>query len=148
MKHSTPPSPPQSVLFLCTANSCRSQMAEGFARGIAPPAIRVYSAGIAPAGVNPTAIRVMREVEVDITNQISKGISQLPLEAIDTVITLCDYANQYCPSFPLPVRRLHWPIKDPVGARGTEEAVQNAFRTPLDEIQAKIKMFFEDLRSD
>lgn len=129
---------PRALLFLCTGNSCRSQIAEGFARRILPRDIEVYSAGIAPAGVNPWTIRIMEEDGIDIRDQKSKGLSGVPVERIDTVITLCGHAEAYCPSFPGPVTRHHWPIDDPVGTRGTEEQILKAFRKARDEIKARI----------
>ena len=148
MKGSSVPSPPKAILFVCTANSCRSQMAEGFARVMAPAGIQIYSAGVSPVGVNSIAIQVMREAGVDIRSQTSKGISAIPIDKIDTVITLCDYAARYCPSFPKAVESHHWPIDDPVGVRGTDEKVLYAFRTARDEIGNRIKAFFERLGSD
>lgn len=133
---------PRAVLFLCTGNSCRSQMAEGFARIMAPAGIEVYSAGIAPVGVNPLAVKVMTEAGVDIRSQASKGLSATPLDKIDTVITLCDYAEEYCPTFPRPVKRYHWPVDDPVRARGTDEEILNTFRKARDEIRTRVGDFF------
>jgi arsenate reductase (thioredoxin) len=148
MKRPSSQSQPQAILFLCTGNSCRSQMAEGFARPMAPPGTQIYSAGVSPVGVNPFAIKVMREAGVDIRSQTSKGISAIPVDKIDTVITLCDHAARYCPSFPKPVVNHHWPIDDPIRARGTEEEVLRAFRTARDEIRNHIQSFFKHLGSD
>jgi arsenate reductase (thioredoxin) len=148
MKHSSTPSQPKVILFLCTGNSCRSQMAEGFARIMAPAATQIYSAGVSPVGVNPFAVKVMEEIGVDIQSQTSKGISAVPVDKINTIITLCGHAARYCPSFPKSVESHHWPIDDPVRARGTDEEVLRAFRTARDEIQNRIKTFFERLGSD
>ena len=133
---------PKAVLFLCTGNSCRSQMAEGFARIMAPAGIEVYSAGVAPVGVNPWTVQVMTEAGVDIRSQASKGLSAIPLDKIDAVITLCGYAEEYCPTFPGPVKRHHWPIDDPVRARGTDEEILNTFRKARDEIRNRVSDFF------
>ena len=133
---------PQAVLFLCTGNSCRSQMAEGFARIMAPAGIEIYSAGVAPVGVNPRTVKVMSEAGVDIRSQASKGLSAIPLDKIDAVITLCGHAEEYCPTFPRSVKRYHWPIDDPVRARGTDEEISNTFRKARDEIRNRVSDFF------
>ena len=118
-------------------------MAEGFARVMAPAATQIYSAGVSPVGVNPFSVKVMREIGVDIRSQASKGISAIPVDKINTVITLCDHAARYCPSFPKPVESHYWPIDDPIKVRGTDEEVLHAFRTARDEIRNRIKIFFE-----
>ena len=107
----------KGVLFLCVANSARSQMAEGLARAVAPRDVEIYSAGSAPAGVNPFAREVMQEVGIDISSQRSKSIEEIPAEHIGTVVTLC--AEEVCPVFPGKVRRLEWPLQDPAAARGS-----------------------------
>lgn len=132
------------ILFLCTGNSCRSQMAEGFARVIVPEGGTVYSAGISPAGVHPLAIKVMAEIEIDISGQSSKGISAIPMNQIDAVITLCDHANRVCPSFPGSVERFHFPIDDPIRVRGSDDEVLQAFRTARDKIQSRLSGFFQN----
>ena len=100
-----------SVLFLCVANSARSQLAEGLARRLAPPGTRVYSAGSEPGVINPLAVRALGEVGVDASGQRSKGLDAIPLDEIDLVVTLC--AEEVCPLFPRPVRKLHWPLPGP-----------------------------------
>jgi arsenate reductase len=101
------------VLFLCVANSARSQIAEGLARARFGDRVRVQSAGSAPTQVNPLAIEAMREVGIDISTHASKGVADIDANAIDLVVTLC--ADEVCPVFPRPVRRAHWPIADPAG---------------------------------
>ncbi len=128
--------PKRSVLFLCVANSARSQMAEGLARSLTPEGFGVYSAGSMPAVVNPYAVRVMRELGIDISDQLSKGLGQVPLDEIDTVITLC--AEEVCPVFPGEVQRLHWPCRDPAAASGSDEARLASFRRVRDVIRAKL----------
>lgn len=103
-----------TLLFLCVANSARSQMAEGLARSILGPEASVTSAGSAPSRVNPLAIEAMAELGIDISGQASKGVEEVPLDEVDTVITLC--AEEVCPVLPGTVRRLHWPIADPAAA--------------------------------
>ena len=134
------------VLFLCTGNSCRSQMAEGFGRTLGEGTIEAFSAGFMPAGVNPYAIRVMAEVGVDIKGQSSKSATMKTMEGMDIIITLCDNAAAFCPATPPGIKRLHWPINDPVGTVGTDEEIMAAFRVARDEIRGKVEKFIEGLR--
>jgi len=134
------------VMFLCTGNSCRSQMAEGFARHIGSGVVEAHSAGLIPAGVNPYAVRVMAEAGVDITGQSSKAADTELMEVMDVIITLCGHAEATCPATPPSVRRLHWPVDDPVGAVGTDEEVMAAFRRARDEIREKVERFVNGLR--
>ncbi len=133
------------VMFLCTANSCRSQMAEGLARELGRGKIEAYSAGLMPVDVQPRAISVMKEIGIDISMQRPKVIDDRTLGTMDLVITLCDLADHYCPVTPAGVRRLHWPIRDPVGTRGPEEKVMADFRRARDEIREKIVALIESL---
>ncbi len=133
------------VMFLCTANSCRSQMAEGWARELAKALIEPYSAGLMAAGVHPRAAAVMREVGIDISGQKSKEIDRNLLMEMDVVITLCGHAEASCPLTPANIRRLHWPIEDPVGTRGTEEAIMKDFRRARDEIRDRITIFIREI---
>ena len=135
----------KKIMFLCTANSCRSQMAEGFARELGKGIIEPYSAGLSPAGVNPNAVRVMKEIGIDISNQKSKAIDETLLNTMDIIITLCGRAEASCPMTPPGIRRIHWPIEDPVGAIGTEEEIMKAFRKARDEIKTKIQDLIKDL---
>ena len=107
------------VMFLCTGNSCRSQMAEGLARELGKGVLEPYSAGLMAAGVLPRAIAVMKEIGIDISGRKSKTIDERLLKNMDVVVTLCDNAAEACPWTPPEIKRLHWPIKDPVGTRGT-----------------------------
>ena len=129
------------VMFLCTGNSCRSQMAEGLARELGKGVLEPYSAGLMAAGVHPRAITVMKEIGIDISGQRSKTIDEQLLRTVDMVITLCDNAAEACPWTPPEIKRLHWPIKDPVGTRGTEKEVMEEFRRARDEIKGKIQDF-------
>lgn len=129
------------VLFVCTGNSCRSQMAEGFLREIAGERFEASSAGANPTRVNPIAIRVMAEVGTDIANQRSKSIDELLDERFDYVITVCDRARESCPIFPGPAKRLHWSLDDPAAAEGSEQERLEVFRRTRDEIAAKIREF-------
>jgi arsenate reductase len=128
------------VLILCTGNSCRSHMAEGILRAAAGNCFEVHSAGSHPAGyVHPRAIEVMREIGIDISSHHSKPLEPFLEEDIDTVITVCDNANEACPVFPGEVNRYHWSFEDPAHATGSDEAVLNQFRT----IRDQIKLVFE-----
>ncbi len=126
------------LYFLCTGNSCRSQMAEGFARSLGGARLEVASAGIEPSTVNPRAIAVMREVGVNISGHTSKGIDPELLRRADVVITLCGDANDRCPSVPSAARRLHWDLPDPARAAGTEAEVLAVFRSVRDDIKRRV----------
>jgi arsenate reductase (thioredoxin) len=128
-----------SILFLCTANSCRSQMAEGFAHHLAPKRIMVYSAGTEPKVVHPLAIKVMKEIGIDISHQASKSLEAIPKEKIDLVVTLCGEAAESCPTFPKETDRLHWPVRDPALVAGDEEDRLKVFRNVRDEIRTRVK---------
>jgi arsenate reductase len=128
------------VMFLCTGNTCRSQMAEGFARELGKDLIEAYSAGLMPAGVvHPRAVTVMTEAGIDISSQKSKAIDTGLLEKMDIVVTLCGNAEASCPMTPPAIKRMHWPIDDPVAAVGTEEEVMKEFRKARDEIKGKMR---------
>lgn len=133
---------PKNIVFLCTANSCRSQMAEGFARRLAPAGTAIYSAGTDPKGVHPHAVKVMREAGIDISNQASKRIEEIPLERADVVITLCGEAAESCPAPSRNVEHLHWPLPDPASAQGDEETVLGAFRIVRDDIRLRVQQLF------
>ena len=134
---------PRRVLFLCTGNSCRSQMAEGLLRRLTGPDIESLSAGARPSGyVHPLAVEVMGELEIDISAQLSKSIDDfLPPVGIppDVVISVCDNAADQCPVFPGGgVQRLHWPFDDPADATGTDDQKREVFRRVRDEIRETI----------
>jgi len=134
--------PAKTILFLCTANSCRSQMAEGFARRLAPESVQVYSAGTEPKEIHTLAIKVMREIGVDISHQRSKGVEQVPTEKIDLVVTLCGEAQEICPTLSKKTQYLHWPLSDPALVTGAEEHVLRAFRNVRDEIRMRVAELF------
>src|SRR5713101_2243020 len=133
----------KQVLFLCTGNSARSQMAEGLLRHLAGDRFEVFSAGVAPSFVRPQAIEVMNEIGIDISQHRSKSVDEFLDEQLDYVITVCDHANERCPFFPGAVKRIHWSIDDPV-APGGEEAQLTAFCRARDELQERIRAFIED----
>jgi len=134
------------VIFLCTGNSCRSQMAEGFARAYGKGVIDPYSAGLAPSGINPNAVRVMAELGIDISGQCSDAIDVELLDSMDMVVTLCGHANEACPVTPTHIKRLHWPVDDPAGASGTEDEVLAEFRRVRDDVGRRVKELVEELR--
>lgn len=125
-----------TVLILCTGNSCRSHMAEGFLNRAAGDILDVQSAGSKPAGfVHPLAIRVMREAGIDISQHRSKHLNEFMDKKIETVITVCGNADEACPVFPGQVNRHHWGFIDPAHAQGSEAEVLDVFRRVRDEIQ-------------
>jgi arsenate reductase len=128
-----------NVLFLCVANSARSQMAEGLAHRILGAKARVSSAGSRPSRVNPYAIEVMAEIGIDIGGHTSKSVEAIDRSGIDVVVTLC--AEEVCPVFPGKVRRLHWPIADPASADPSLAADDHRarFRAARDALEARIR---------
>ena len=131
----------QRVLFLCTGNSCRSQMAEGFLREFGGDAFEVASAGVDPTRINPLAIRVMAEAAVDISEQYSKSADEMTAQHFDYVITVCDRAREACPIFPRAAHSLHWSFEDPAEATGAEDDRLIVFRRVRDEISAQVREF-------
>ena len=132
---------PTGVLFLCVANSARSQMAEGLARSVAPKGREIYSAGSAPTHLNPFVREVMQELGIEISSHRSKAIDEIPPDRIGTVITLC--AEEVCPVYPGNVQRFHWPFEDPAAATGSDEEIRQEFRRVRDQIRGKIGEFFD-----
>jgi arsenate reductase len=133
------------IYFICTGNSARSQMAEGFARSILGERFTIRSGGLEPSVVNPYAIRVMAEVGVDISDQFSKPIDVGALQQAHVVVTLCGDAEERCPVVPASVRRLHWPLPDPAKQGGSEEERLNAFREVRDRIHQYVTELSEEL---
>jgi arsenate reductase len=129
----------KKVLFLCTENSCRSQMAEGILGHLRDNEFEVFSAGVRPSVVNPIAIKVMAEIGIDISGQRSKSVDEFQGISFDFVITTCDAARETCPFFPGKARHLHWSFNDPAAVRGSEEEILSAFRKVRDEIKSRIQ---------
>jgi len=127
------------ILFLCTGNSCRSQMAEGWVRHFAGDEFQVESAGIEAHGQNPRAISVMAEVGVDISGQESTVVTEEMLRRADVVVTVCGHAEEMCPALPPSVRRIHWPLTDPARATGSEEEIMAEFRATRDEVEQRVR---------
>ncbi len=126
------------VLFVCTGNSCRSQMAEGWLRALSPGCIAANSAGISPHGQNPHAIAVMAEAGVDISRQSSKELTLDHLRWADLVITVCGDAEETCPLLPPGTRKEHWPLTDPAKASGSEDEILAVFRASRDDIRNRV----------
>ena len=129
------------VLFLCTGNSCRSQMAEGFLRAYGGDLFEAHSAGVDPSSVNPLAVQVMREVGIDMSGQRSKSVSEYLGQHFPVVITVCDNAKQRCPIFPGVCKREHWPLPDPADAIGTEQERLSVFRSVRDAVAERVRGF-------
>ena len=132
---------PRHILFLCVANSARSQMADGIARSLAPQGVKVSSAGSSPASVRPQAIHVLKEIGIGISGHRSKGLDSIDAGSVDAVITLC--AEEVCPVFLGRAHRVHWGLPDPAGVTGTEETRLNAFRAVRDELRRRLEVLFE-----
>jgi arsenate reductase len=130
------------VLFLCTGNSARSQMAEGYLRSVAGERFDVMSAGIEPKGLNPFAVQAMREAGVAISGQRSKDVTEFLGTPVQYVVTVCSNAREKCPVFPATVKFMHWDLDDPAEVHGTDETKLAAFRKVRDEIFAHIEQEF------
>ncbi len=133
------------IYFLCTGNSCRSQMAEGWARILGGDRVEVHSAGVEAHGLNPRAVDAMREAGVDIGGQTSKVVDPALLNRADYVITLCGDARDACPVTPPHVHRLHWGFPDPARATGSEDDIREEFRKVRDGIRERVQEFLRDL---
>lgn len=130
---------PRRILFVCTGNSARSQMAEAFARHLSGGRIEAASAGTEPRGLNPYAVEVMRERGIDISGHTSKPFSEAVARRMDAVITVCGDAEARCPVLPPEVQRLHWPLPDPARTGGSREEALAVFRASRDEIEARVR---------
>ena len=130
------------VLFLCTGNSARSQMAEGYLRHVAGDRYEVLSAGVSPKGMNPLAVEAMREIGIDISQQRSKDVREYLGAAIQYVVTVCDNAKEHCPIFPGTFKFLHWSLKDPADFPGTDAEKLHVFRHVRNLIAEQIEKEF------
>jgi arsenate reductase len=137
----------KKVLFICTKNSARSQMAEGLINHDLAGKVQAFSAGIEPSSVNPLAIAVMMELGIDISRHRSKSIDEFVNEKFDFVITLCDHAAESCPIFFGGVQRIHMGFPNPTAASGSEEDRLAAFRQVRDQIRARLVEFLSDQKS-
>jgi arsenate reductase len=131
--------PAQRVLFLCTHNSARSQMAEGLLRRLGGDRFEAHSAGTEATGVRPLAIQAMAELGIDISKQTSKTLDPYVDQGFDYVVTVCDDANESCPIFPNATHRLHWSLPDPSKATGNEAERLAVYRKVRDELRARIQ---------
>lgn len=136
-------SKPLNLLFLCTGNSCRSQMAEGFARALGGGGVMVRSAGIEAHGKNPRAIAAMEELGIDISSQESTQLTPAMLDEVDVIVTVCGDADERCPALPPGTRRVHWPLPDPARVQGSEEEITDFFRRVRDEIRRRVSALLE-----
>lgn len=132
-----------NILFLCVANSARSQMAEGLARKIFGPKHTIQSAGAGASHVNRYAVEVMKEIGIDISGHTSKSVNSLDLSGFDLVITLC--AEDVCPVMPAKTKKLHWPIQDPSAKGYTEEKQLEGFREGRDKIQKMLQDYYKEI---
>ena len=130
---------PFNILFLCTGNSYRSQMAEGWAKWVGKLLFEIQSAGIETHGKNPRAIAVMQEAGIDISKQESSKVSDQMLEDADLVVTVCGHADEHFPVLPAGTKKEHWPLDDPAKAQGSEEAIMDQFRASRDDIEQRVK---------
>ena len=138
------------LMFLCTGNSCRSQMAEGWARTLGERNgehwLEVQSAGIEAHGKNPRAITVMQEAGIDISGQESTRVTDDMLEQTDLVVTVCGHADEHCPVLPAGTRKIHWPLEDPAKAQGSEDEVMEFFRNSRDDIRSRVETLLSALK--
>ncbi len=132
-----------NILVLCTGNSCRSQMAEGWLRHFAKERAQIYSAGIETHGVNPKAIIFMKEADIDISSHTSNNVNEYLKIPFDFIITVCDHAKENCPYIPSNAKRFHHDFSDPSKVKGSEEEIANAFRKTRDEIKEYCQKFIE-----
>lgn len=131
------------VLFLCTGNSCRSQMGEGLLRHMAGDRFEVFSAGVEPSRIHPMSILVMDELGIDIRGQSSDDVNDYLDSGIDIVISVCDHAAQTCPTFPGDVERIHWSLKDPFHGWDVDESKLPDYRATRDDLKTRIQEFLD-----
>ena len=140
--------PYKGILFVCRGNAVRSQMGEGLMRAMAPKDVFVWSAGYMPIGVLSESIAVMQEIGIDISHHTSKSITDVPLEDVDLVITLCGGKDDICPHVPGDMRRLHWPMPDPFMAAPAGADGMEGFRVVRDAIKEKIELLLKGKQKD
>ncbi len=138
---------PIRILFVCTGNSARSQMAEGFARQLGQGKIEAYSAGMEPSRLNPFAVTAMQEKGIDISHQQSKAFDEDLARRMDVVVTVCGNADERCPVLPSEVQKLHWPLEDPAAVKGTDAEIFATFRKSRDEIETRVLELIRRLAS-
>jgi protein-tyrosine-phosphatase len=131
---------PRHLLFLCVGNSARSQMAEGIARALAPAGVRISSAGSAPKRIREEAVAALREIGIDISTQLAKGLDRVDLKTVDVVITLC--AEEVCPFIGSKALQFHWPLSDPGAVEGSPLTQLAAFKAVRDELVKRLRHVF------
>tara|TARA_Y100000814_G_scaffold218418_1_gene162824 strand:- start:222 stop:677 length:456 start_codon:yes stop_codon:yes gene_type:complete len=136
-----------SILFLCTGNSCRSQIAEGLARKILPNYINIYSAGVEAHGINPNAIQTMSEINIDISKQTSKTIDLNDVNEYDLIITLCGDARDNCPVLKGKNKHIHWDLIDPAKLVGNEEYILSEFAKVRDKIIENMELLKKEIEN-
>lgn len=134
----------KKILVLCTGNSCRSQIAEAYLRKFSSGSAEIYSAGIEAHGLNPRAIAIMNEDQIDITKHTSNLLTEFADLNFDIVITVCDNANELCPVYPANTKKIHHSFPDPAKATGTEQQIMQQFRSVRNEIRQFCLNFFEE----
>ena len=132
------------VLFVCTGNKARSQMAEGLLRRLAGARFEVHSAGTEPKGLAALTVDVMAEIGIDVSGQRSKSVDEFTGQRFDYVITVCDSARESCPVFPGGGRRIHWSVEDPADAEARGESALAAFRAARDDLRSRIETFLRE----
>jgi len=135
------------ILFLCTGNSCRSQMAEGWGKYLGHDIAEIESAGIEAHGKNPRAIAVMAEAGVDISGQESTRVTDDMIRRAGIVVTVCGHADEHCPVLPPGAKKIHWPLTDPAKATGTESEIMAVFRATRDDIRARVASLIATLHA-
>ena len=138
---------PIRLLFLCTGNSCRSQMAEGWANHLGAGRVIAESAGIEAHGKNPRAIAVMHEAGVDISGQESTRVTDAMIARADILVTVCGHADEHCPVLPSGKKKIHWPLTDPAKAKGSEEEIMAQFRATRDEVRRRVQDLLDNLQA-
>ena len=134
----------QKILFLCTRNSCRSQIGEGLMRHLAGDKYEVFSAGVEPSRLHPMSILVMQEIGVDIGHQTSDDVNDYLDSGINIIISVCDHAAQTCPTFPGDVQRVHWSLKDPFHGWDVDESKLPDYRKTRDDLKQRIQGFLSN----
>jgi arsenate reductase len=137
---------PIRVLFLCTGNSARSQMAEALLRSFGGDDFEVYSAGTEPSGLHPMTVEVMKEAGVDLSNQRSKHLDEFAGQSFDYIITVCDRVRDNCPTFPGDIERIHWGFDDPAAVVGDDQLQRQMFLRVRNEISERIRLWVTVLR--
>ena len=134
-----------NILFLCTGNACRSQIAEGWARHLGGGDIEVQSAGIEAHGKNPRAITVMQDAGIDISQQESTRVTTAMLQQADLLVTVCGHADEHCPALPAGKHKIHWPLQDPARATGSEAEIMQVFSAARDDIRQRVQDLLDNL---